>query len=219
MQQSKPLIFSAIVAFCFISFFASCNKKRTNPAPAIYDRDSVPIMTTYGVNTLISDSGIIKYRIIAEEWEVNEVKHPSRWTFNKGILLMQFDLKKHILGFLQCDTAIYYDKERRWELHGHVQIVTAKDIEFYGNELFWDERNHEIWSHRYSRIKTPDKALEGDWFKSDEQMTNYEIRQTKGWGIFNDREFSPNNNKMMTMPTAPIDTISHQRKHETIINR
>ena len=111
MQQSKPLIFSAIVAFCFISFFASCNKKRTNPAPAIYDRDSVPIMTTYGVNTLISDSGIIKYRIIAEEWEVNEVKHPSRWTFNKGILLTQFDLKKHILGFLQCDTAIYYDKE------------------------------------------------------------------------------------------------------------
>lgn len=91
------------------------------------------------------------------------------------------------MGFLQCDTAIYYDKERRWELHGHVQIVTAKDIEFYGNELFWDERNHEIWSHRYSRIKTPDKALEGDWFKSDEQMTNYEIRQTKGWGIFNDR--------------------------------
>ena len=179
MQQSKPLIFSAIVAFCFISFFASCNKKRTNPAPAIYDRDSVPIMTTYGVNTLISDSGIIKYRIIAEEWEVNEVKHPSRWTFNKGILLTQFDLKKHILGFLQCDTAIYYDKERRWELHGHVQIVTAKDIEFYGNELFWDERNHEIWSHRYSRIKTPDKALEGDWFKSDEQMTNMKLDRLK----------------------------------------
>ena len=73
MQQSKPLIFSAIVAFLsFIFFFASCNKKHTNPAPAIYDRDSVPIMTTYGVNTLISDSGIIKYRIIAEEWEVNE---------------------------------------------------------------------------------------------------------------------------------------------------
>ena len=85
MQQSKPIIFSAIVAFCFISFFASCNKKHTNPAPAIYDRDSVPIMTTYGVNTLISDSGIIKYRIIAEEWEVNEVKHPSRWTFNRYI--------------------------------------------------------------------------------------------------------------------------------------
>ena len=191
MKQSKLFIFYVIIASCIISFWASCDKKRTNSAPAIYDRDSVPIM----------------------------IKHPSRWTFNKGILLTQFDLKKHVQGFLQCDTAIYYDKERRWELHGHVQIVTAKDVEFYSNELFWDERNHEIWSHKYSRIKTPDKALEGDWFKSDEQMTAYEIRQTKGWGIFNDREFAPNNNGTMTMPSAPIDTINHQRLHTTIINR
>jgi len=50
-------------------------------------------------------------------------------------------------------------------------------------------------------------------------MTAYEIRQTKGWGIFNDREFAPNNNGTMTMPSAPIDTISHQRLHTTIINR
>ena len=72
---------------------------------------------------------------------------------------------------------------------------------------------------RTNIIKTPDKALEGDWFKSDEQMTAYEIRQTKGWGIFNDREFAPNNNGTMTMPSAPIDTINHQRLHTTIINR
>ena len=90
MKQSKLFIFYVIIASCIISFWASCDKKRTNSAPAIYDQDSVPIMITYGVNTLISDSGIIKYRIIAEEWEVNEVKHPSRWIFNKGILLMNY---------------------------------------------------------------------------------------------------------------------------------
>ena len=67
MKQSKLFIFYVIIASCIISFWASCDKKRTNSAPAIYDRDSVPIMITYGVNTLISDSGIIKYRIIAEK--------------------------------------------------------------------------------------------------------------------------------------------------------
>ena len=117
-----------IIALCVIPFLASCSEKRGNTAPAIHERDSVPIMTTYGVNTLISDSGVIKYRIIAEEWEVNEVKNPSRWTFNKGLLLTQFDLKKRIVGFMQCDTAIYYDKERRWGLHGHVQMVTANNV-------------------------------------------------------------------------------------------
>ena len=175
-------------------------------------------MTTYGVNTLISDSGVIKYRITAEEWEVNEVKNPSRWTFNKGLLLTQFDLKKHVLGFIQCDTAIYYDKERRWELHGHVQIVTEKKVEFYSRELFWDERNHQIWSRKFSRIKTPDKVLEGDWFKSDEQMTVYEIRRTKGWGIFKERELSPNSDGAMSMPSAPIDAAAQKNIQETVIN-
>ncbi len=208
-----------IIALCVIPFLASCSEKRGNTAPAIHERDSVPIMTTYGVNTLISDSGVIKYRIIAEEWEVNEVKNPSRWTFNKGLLLTQFDLKKRIVGFMQCDTAIYYDKERRWELHGHVQIVTANNVEFYSSELFWDERNHEIWSHKYSRIKTPDKALEGNWFKSDEQMTVYEIRQMKGWGIFNEREFVPNSDRAMSMPSAPIDTMAHKNLQGVVLNR
>ncbi|WP_277065282.1 LPS export ABC transporter periplasmic protein LptC [Prevotella aurantiaca] len=218
MKQSKLFISCMIIALCVIPLLTSCSEKRTNEAPAIYERDSVPIMTTYGVNTLISDSRVIKYRITAEEWEVNEVKNPSRWTFNKGLLLTQFDLKKHVLGFIQCDTAIYYDKERRWELHGHVQIVTEKKVEFYSRELFWDERNHQIWSRKFSRIKTPDKVLEGDWFKSDEQMTVYEIRRTKGWGIFKERELSPNSDGAMSMPSAPIDAAAQKNIQETVIN-
>ena len=49
----------------------SCKEAKEHTAPAILERDSVPIMTTYGVNTLISDSGVIKYRIVAERWEIN----------------------------------------------------------------------------------------------------------------------------------------------------
>ena len=96
----------------------SCSEEREHTAPAIHDRDSVPVMTTYGVNTLISDSGVIKYRIVTERWEINENRRPSRWTFNKGILLTQFDLKKHVVGYIQCDSAVYFDKDRRWELRG-----------------------------------------------------------------------------------------------------
>lgn len=50
-------------------------------------------MVTYGVNTLISDSGVIKYRIVAERWEVSDKTRPSKWIFDKGIVLTQFDLK------------------------------------------------------------------------------------------------------------------------------
>ena len=197
--QSLFVGFAFLIVGCAI---VSCSEEREHTAPAIYDRDSVPVMTTYGVNTLISDSGVIKYRIVTECWEINENKRPSRWTFNKGILLTQFNLKKHVVGYIQCDSAVYFDKDRRWELRGRVRILTAQGLRFYSNELYWDEREHQMWSYSYSHLKTPDKELEGDWFRSDEQITNYEIRQTKGWGIFSNESFM----SAEGMPSPPMDT-------------
>ena len=163
-----------------LTFLLACRGEHEHTAPAIYERDSVPVMTTYGVNTLISDSGVIKYRIVAERWEINEVKNPSRWTFDKGILLTQFDQTLHVQSYIQCDTAYYYDKDRRWELHGRVRILTKQGTSFSSEELFWDESKHEIWSHRFSHLKTPERELQGNYFRSDERMTRYMVTNTKG---------------------------------------
>ena len=54
-------------------------------------RDSLPVLRTYGVSTLISDSGIIRYKIIAEDWYVYDRTDPPRWTFMKGLFLEKFD--------------------------------------------------------------------------------------------------------------------------------
>ena len=203
MRSSLYSLIICLVLLTASCAIVSCSEEHEHTAPAIHDRDSVPVMTTYGVNTLISDSGVIKYRIVTEQWDINQNKdNSSRWTFNKGILLTQFDLKKHVVGYIQCDSAVYSDRDRRWQLHGRVRILTAQGLSFYSNELYWDERNHEMWSYTYSHLKTPDKELEGNWFHSDEQMTNYEIRQTKGWGIFSDNDMmSP-----AAPPFAPMDT-------------
>ena len=203
MRSSLYSLIICLVLLTASCAIVSCSEEHEHTAPAIHDRDSVPVMTTYGVNTLISDSGVIKYRIVTEQWDINQNKdNSSRWTFNKGILLTQFDLKKHVVGYIQCDSAVYSDRDRRWQLHGRVRILTAQGLSFYSNELYWDERNHEMWSYTYSHLKTPDKELEGNWFHSDEQMTNYEIRQTKGGGIFSDKDMmSP-----AAPPFAPMDT-------------
>ena len=74
----------------------SCDEAQEHTAPAIYDRDSVSMMVSYGVNTLISDSGVIKYKIVTERWDVNMIKQPSRWTFEKGVFFEQFDQNFHV---------------------------------------------------------------------------------------------------------------------------
>ena len=56
-----------VLAAVIMAFLAACEEEHEHTAPAVNPRDSVPTMVTYGVNTLISDSGVIKYRIVTEE--------------------------------------------------------------------------------------------------------------------------------------------------------
>ena len=60
----------AIWATVMFVLFPACSGGEKNLAEAITERDSLPSMKTLGVTTLISDSGITRYKIITEEWEI-----------------------------------------------------------------------------------------------------------------------------------------------------
>lgn len=158
----------------------SCEEAVEHTAPAIYDRDSVAVMISYGVNTLISDSGVMKYRIVTEEWEINQNRNPSRWIFRNGLFLEEFDKNFHVEAYLQADTAYYYDVKRLWELRGRVSVRTKDGMRFTSEELFWDQNNHELYSNKFSRLVTPTRELEGSHFLSNEQLTHYTITNTRG---------------------------------------
>lgn len=171
------------VLICFavvMLFLLSCTEEKEHTAAAINPRDSVSMMTSYGVNTLISDSGVMKYRVIAEKWEVNTVRNPSRWIFVDGLFLEQYDDKFHTAAYIQCDTAYYFDQLRKWELRGRVSVKTADGLRFSSEELFWDQVNHELYSNKFSHLITPDRELQGSYFRSDERMTHYFVSNTKG---------------------------------------
>ena len=73
-----------------LGLFSGC----TNEAPPMSrlagERDSLPLMTTYGVSKLISDSGIMRYRIIAEEWRLYDKTKPPRQVFPKGVFMQRY---------------------------------------------------------------------------------------------------------------------------------
>lgn len=165
-----------------VGFFllASCEGQKEHTAPAVHDRDSASMMISYGVNALISDSGVIKYRIVTERWEVNTVRNPSRWIFEKGLFFEQFDEKFHVQSYIQCDTAYYYDQKKLWELRSRVSILTKDGLRFTSQQLFWDQASHELYSNVPSRLVTPDRTLEGTYFRSDERMTRYFVSNSRG---------------------------------------
>ena len=190
-----------------------CQEQKEHTAPAINPRDSVAMMISYGVNTLISDSGVIKYRIVSERWEINQNRKPTRWIFDKGLFLEQFDQKFHLQSYIQSDTAYYYDENRIWELRGRVRILTKDGLRYRSEQLFWDENKHELYSHVHSTLITPERELQGSYFRSDEQMTKYSVSNRKG--SFEKGDFTGDND---TLRTAP-DTVKVQMRPQPLPQR
>lgn len=192
--------------FPFLLFFAailfSCNAPVEHTAPAINDRDSVAMMTSYGINTMISDSGVMKYRIIAERWEINENLNPPRWIFRRGLFLEQFDDKFHVEAYIQSDTAYYFTVEKLWHLVGNVSVRTIDGVKFNSQELYWDQKSHELYSNVFSRVVTPLREMQGSYFRSDENMRHYYVSNSKG--SFMKSDVSKDNNGENTATTDSI---------------
>jgi len=168
-------ITTAFGAAVMLLLFSSCGQKDKVLGKAITERDSLPIMNTQGVNTLISDSGITRYRIKTEEWLIFDRKRPSYWAFEKGVYLEQFDSLLNVQASIQADTAYYYDRERLWKLTGHVKIMNRKGERFNTELLFWNEITQQVYSDRKIRIEQADKIVYACGFEANQDMTKWNL--------------------------------------------
>ena len=117
---------TAMAAVVVLIFLFSCQKSTRSVIPTFEHPDSIAIMSTYGVSTIISDSGHICYRINADEWLVYSKRKPPYWAFEKGLYLEKFDTLMNVEATIKCDTAFYFNEMKLWKLIGNVDIKNQK---------------------------------------------------------------------------------------------
>ena len=177
--RSQAKLMTALVLLSLqLSSVLSCSEAQEHIASAVNPEDSVSMMTTYGVNTLISDSGVIKYRIVTERWDVNTVRQPSRWEFMKGIFFEQFDEQFHVQAYIQADTAWYFDKMRLWKLRGRVSIRNVKGLIYTSEELYWDGMKHEFYSTVFYNMSKRGSAYINTYVGGTSGISETNIRYT-----------------------------------------
>ncbi|MBR6989345.1 MAG: LPS export ABC transporter periplasmic protein LptC [Bacteroidaceae bacterium] len=181
LRYSSILSITVVMTTVMLIFCtSSCSVEDEKMIATIHEGDTIPTLTSYGVSTLISDSGVIRYKMVTEKWDIYTKTNPTKWVFLKGLYIEKFDEKLHVDASIQADTAYYYDKIKLWELRGRVFVRNQEGATFRTEELFWDQGKREIYSHKYMKIVTPDKSLEGTEFKSNEMMTEYEVQNSAG---------------------------------------
>ncbi len=154
----------------------SCTDNDLKSIPA----DSLAVMTTYNVVTEITDSGRLAYRVTADEWHIYDKRKPPYWAMEKGVFVEKLDKNNNVEATIKCDTAYYFSNMKLWKLMGDVDIRNPKNEKIFTQLLYWDQNKELIYSDAHVKIEQEDQVTEGTGFSSNQDLTVWEIKETKG---------------------------------------
>ena len=182
LEPMKKITYLATVILAVVSSFfcLSCGNKDKQLGPAVTSRDSTSVITTRGVDMYISENGVIRYHVIAEEWKIFDKMKPPFYSMEQGVMLEILDTLMQVESKLVANTAYYMIDDELWHLKKNVHAENIRNEEFDTPELFVNNRNERMYSDSVIHIKQEKQILVGRGFNSNQSMTEYTIRKTEG---------------------------------------
>lgn len=160
--------------------FSACHKAEIRQETETLSREQIPVLLSDSVTTLISDSGVTRYRIESPQWLVFDKTEPPYQEFPKGIYLEQFDEDLTVQASLKADYAHYDETAQLWTLRGNVHALNRKGEQFDTPELKWSQQAHRVYSDTSIHITREKSIIEGVGFESNEEMSKYTILNPTG---------------------------------------
>ena len=186
-----------VVVVMLLLFTISCTKEVKEVVNVEYNPETSYTMKATKVSTLISDSGITRYRLETDTWLVfGNAKEPY-WYFPDAVYVEKFDSLFNAEASIKADTAYFYDKKGLWHLIGNVEVKNLQGERFDTSELFWDQKNEKIYSDKYIRLQQEEQIITGEGFESNQNLTRYTISNSKG--VFPDEDSQ--------QPKSEVDSI------------
>lgn len=167
--------YGAVIAVATLAILAACGSDDSVGTAKNVDPESFATMTTRNVETLVSDSGVTRYRIVAPLWLVYDEAREPRWRFPNTLHLERFDNNLMIEATIDCDSATYFKNKQLWRLDGNVRVLNTLGERFLTEQLFWDQRAEKVYSDSFIHIERADRTLEGYGFESNQRMTKFSV--------------------------------------------
>lgn len=171
---------SVVLSLFMISLFISCRNETKDQVTFVFDKETIPIINTDSVTMLISDSGMVKYKVITKTWKMFDEASEPFWLFPDKLYLEQYDSLFNTVVTLRADTVWRYISDNLWKMRGNVFIRNFQNKTFESEEIFWDQQKQRIYSNKPVTIKSPNEAtIIADDFESNQQMTQIKMKNVK----------------------------------------
>lgn len=169
----------AVASAIAICFFFSCSEGN-EVVDISSDPSTTARLTATDVTTLVSDSGITRYRVDAKVWKVFDRVEDPYWDFPEGIHFDRFDPDMNVDAEIESKKAVYYTTRKFWDLKDSVHAMNLKGEHFECDQLFWDEKAERVYTNGKVKITQQDKIIYGKGFESNQTFTKYVIKKPEG---------------------------------------
>jgi LPS export ABC transporter protein LptC len=172
IQYFPFLLFVVVLSF-------NCQKLEEDSVNTALEKNRVPDQESWQSTFTITQDG----KKFAEVWSgyiafFNEMGQ----TFLKDSIHADFfDKDGFHNSVLTADSGIVYSQTNNLVAFGNVVVVSDSGVVLETEKLRWDNELQKIISDVQVRFTTEDDTLLGDSFISDPDLTNYEIRNARGY--------------------------------------
>ena len=141
------------------------------------DLDTIPVQVVDSMFFVQSENGLVKMRVEAPRMEVYEHDTLSYDLFPGGIHVFAYSEEGTLETTIDAKQARHdkysNGKKEQWNAFGNVVIKNVlKQETMETDTLYWDNTKHEIWTHCYIRMYSPDGSMQGYGMRSDEMARN-----------------------------------------------
>ena len=197
-----PLLQTALALLAILAV-AACSKERVETKSLNVNIDSLYTARMIKLNTLISDSGMIRYRMIAPVLLIYERPERNEWVFPQGLILRPYDTVSGNKVFIKADSAIRSTATEEWELIGHVQVQGPEGQRLNTHRLFWQRDQRRLYSHDTTYFFTQGRELRGSSFEATDDLSRYQILNNKGMIEYDEEGTTQPAPSPTTVPSRP----------------
>ena len=197
-----PLRQTALALLAILAV-AACSKERVETKSLNVNIDSLYTARMIKLNTLISDSGMIRYRMIAPVLLIYERPERNEWVFPQGLILRPYDTVSGNKVFIKADSAIRSTATEEWELIGHVQVQGPEGQRLNTHRLFWQRDQRRLYSHDTTYFFTQGRELRGSSFEATDDLSWYQILNNKGMIEYDEEGTTQPAPSPTTVPSRP----------------
>lgn len=160
--------------------FSACTSNSAEEIKALAENQDLPSLRVKNLETTVTDSGRVKYRLITPELIQYDRKEEPYVDFPTGLHFLNYTPENQISSQIKCNNARYFSKKELWELNNDVEAINEKGDILNTEQLFWDTQKHKIYSEKFVKITTSDQMITGYGFEANEDLSWYEIKKPSG---------------------------------------